>query len=366
MIILQGDNAKAVVHTDILEEESKVQIERLLDQDYVSDWEIKIMPDVHAGMGCVIGFTAKMTDKVVPNIVGVDIGCGMLVVRLGGIDVDLDRLDHIVHKKIPTGFSIHNKAQYKFDKLNKIKCIKNLKNLNRFDRSLGTLGSGNHFIELGIDSKNEKYLVIHSGSRNLGNQIANYYQKIAIKNTYNKKYAKDLCYLEGKDLENYLNDMTLAQEYASLNRIVMMNTILKAMFNKSIDEFIYFETIHNYIDFEDNIIRKGAISAKDKELVLIPINMRDGSILARGKGNRDWNYSAPHGAGRLMSRKDAKSNLKLEDLELMMKDVYTTTLNQSTIDESPEAYNSKEYIINRIDETVEIIDIIKPIYNYKG
>lgn len=370
---LLGKYSSAKVFTDNLEEGAKEQIIRLLDQEFVKDAKVRIMPDVHEGMGCVIGFTADMGDKVIPNIVGVDIGCGMLTVELGNIDIDLPTLDKIIYNKIPAGRHIHSGRKEKYDKLRDLYCFRDLKNTKRIERSIGTLGGGNHFIEVGIDSKDNKYLVIHSGSRNLGKQVAEIYQRLAIdlcshkRDINNKpKYPRDLCYLTGEYRDRYLHDMRICQEYASLNRKTIANIILENLLGKNIDDFIHFETIHNYINFKDNIIRKGAISAYEGEKILIPINMRDGSIIALGKGNPDWNYSSPHGAGRLMSRTEAKQDLTLEAFEKIMEGIYSTSVHKGTLDESPFAYKSMDEIISNIQETAEIIDIIKPIYNFKA
>ncbi|MBC8590274.1 RtcB family protein [Wansuia hejianensis] len=402
---LQGEFSTAKVFTDNLEEGAKEQIIELLNQDFVKDSKVRIMPDVHQGMGCVIGFTADMGNKVIPNIVGVDIGCGMLTVELGSIDIDLPKLDKIIHNKIPSGKNVHEGRKYKFDKLQELYCIRDLKDTRRIERSIGTLGGGNHFIELGVDKSDNKYLVIHSGSRNLGKQVAEIYQRLAIdlcsgKEEYfiqrkeiikeykekgkrkeiqkvlkelekqyqglKPKYPKALCYLTGDYRGKYLHDMKICQEYASLNREVMADIILSSLLGKGLDEFYHFETIHNYINFKDNIIRKGAISAYEGEKVLIPINMRDGSIIGIGKGNPEWNYSAPHGAGRLMSRNTAKEELNLQDFKESMKGIYSTSIHEGTLDESPLAYKPMEDIIKYIDETVKIIDTIKPIYNFKA
>lgn len=402
---LQGKYNIAKVFTDNLEDGASEQIIELLNQDFVHGSKVRIMPDVHQGIGCVIGFTADMGDKVIPNIVGVDIGCGMLTVELGDIDIDLPRLDHIINRKIPSGKNVHNERKFKFDKLNDLYCFRDLKDTKRIERSIGTLGGGNHFIELGQDSKNNKYLVIHSGSRNLGKQVAEIYQKLAIdlcsgKEDYfikreeiitsykekgrrkeikkvleelakeyaelQPKYPKALCYLTGEYREKYLHDMKICQEYASLNRKMMAEIIIYNLFWKSLEDFSHFETIHNYINFKDNIIRKGAISAYEGEKILIPINMRDGSIIAVGKGNPEWNYSAPHGAGRLMSRNTAKEAVTLDDFKKSMEGIYSTSINEYTLDESPFAYKPIEEILDNITETAKVIDIIEPIYNFKA
>ena len=402
---LKGKHGKAKVFTDIIEDGAREQIEKLLDQDFIEGSDVRIMPDVHQGMGCVIGFTADMKDKVIPNIVGVDIGCGVITVELGDRDIDLSKLDDIVNKKIPSGSSVHGGRKVKFDKLEDLKIFRELKDTRRLERSIGTLGGGNHFVEVGKDSKDNKYLMIHSGSRNLGTQVARFYQNLAIdlwsgkeeyfirkdeiiekfKEKGKKKqikkalkelkaeyadlkpdYPKDLCYLTGDYREQYLHDMKICQEYASLNRQTMAEIILNHLFQKKLEDFLWFETVHNYIDFRDNIIRKGAIASYEDEKLLIPINMRDGSIIGRGKGNPDWNYSAPHGAGRILSRTEAKEKLSLEDFKSSMEGIYSTSVSKKTLDESPDAYKSIESILDSLDETVDVIDVIKPIYNYKA
>lgn len=402
---LKGKYGSAKVFAKTLEEGARTQILKLLDQKFVEGSSVRIMPDVHQGKGSVIGFTADMKDKIVPNIVGVDIGCGMLTVELGDVDIDLEKLDKVIKNKVPSGRNVHESRKYKFDKLEDLHVYRELRDTKRIERSVGSLGGGNHFIEVGVDSRGDKYLVIHSGSRNLGKQVAELHQKTAIdlcsgkeeyfrkkdeiienykkqgkRDKINKalkilkkeykdlkpKYPRDLCYLYGEFKEKYLHDMKIAQEYASLNRKSMAEIILSNMFKKNLDYFSHFETVHNYIDFRDSMIRKGAISAYEGERLLIPINMRDGSIIAVGKGNPDWNYSAPHGAGRILSRTEAKERLKLENFKESMKGIYSTSVHQGTLDESPFAYKPIEEIIESIDETVEIIDVIKPIYNFKA
>ncbi len=351
------------IFTDNIEEEAIDQIDLLLEQEPFKDCKIRIMPDVHSGKGCVIGFTADLGNKVIPNIVGVDIGCGMLCVELGKVDLDLARIDKIINKVIPAGRSIREHKLTDFAKINDLYCLRELRDIKKFNKSIGTLGGGNHFIEIDKDEEGNKYLVIHTGSRNLGKQVADYYQGLAIE-LCKQELPRDLCYLEGKYRDMYLHDMKICQEYASLNRSYIAREILK---NMGLQIYIpHFETIHNYISFEDNIVRKGAISAKKGERVLIPINMRDGSIIAIGKGNEDWNQSAPHGAGRIMSRKKAKEMFKLEDFKESMKDVYTTSVVKETIDEAPFVYKPMQEILDNIKDTVEVERVIKPIYNFKA
>lgn len=390
------------IFTNNIEGEALEQINKLIKQPAFEDCKVRIMPDVHAGAGCVIGFTADLGDKVIPNIVGVDIGCGMLTIFLGKADIDLAELDMAIRKRVPSGRDIHEGRQVKFEKILELCCYRELKNTKRFERSIGTLGGGNHFIELDVDSEGNKYLIVHSGSRNLGKQVAEYYQGLAveimqgkdklyemqaklieeykaagkkkeiqgaIKELHRKfnpnplNIPKELCYLTGEYREKYLHDMKICQEFAVLNRKEIADVILDELGIKEINRF---ETIHNYIEFGSNMVRKGAVSAKNGELLLIPINMRDGCIIGRGKGNPDWNMSAPHGAGRIMSRTKAKESISLEDFEKSMEGIYTTSVNLSTIDESPMAYKPMEEILGNIKDTVEIVNIIKPVYNFKA
>ena len=390
------------IFTDNVEQEALEQINTLLEQEAFKNCKVRIMPDVHAGKGCVIGFTADLGNKVIPNIVGVDIGCGMLTVKLGNIDIDFDKLDKAIRKRVPSGRDVHEGRIVRFKQLQNLHCYRQLKDAKRLERSIGTLGGGNHFIEIDIDDDNNKYLIIHTGSRNLGKQVAEYYQNLAIElmqgkdklyemqNKLIKEYKeqgrrkeiqeaikelhrkynpnplnipKELCYLTGEYRQMYLDDMAICQEFASLNRMTIAESILDEMKWNTIGGF---ETIHNYIDLESNIVRKGAISAKDKEKVLIPINMRDGCIIGYGKGNEDWNCSAPHGAGRIMSRSKAKEIVSLEEFEKSMDGIYTTSVNESTIDESPMVYKTMNEIIENIEDTVYIYKIIKPVYNFKA
>lgn len=347
------------IFTNNIEDEAVKQIDELLEQEPFKDCKVRIMPDVHAGKGCVIGFTADLGNKVMHNIVGVDIGCGMLCVELGNMALDFEKLDKIIIENIPSGRNIREQKLIDFEKINELYCLRELKESNKFNKAIGTLGGGNHFVEIDVDDENNKYLVIHTGSRNLGKKVADYYQNLAVElcsgkeEMYKKKekiiktykdqgkkseiqealkelekeyknnkpnLPKDLCYLENRYRDMYLHDMKICQEYASLNRLHIAKEILMNYFQLTyVPEIDYppimnnrFETIHNYISFEDNIVRKGAISAKKGEKVLIPINMRDGSIIAVGKGNKDWNQSAPHGAGRIMSRIKAKETFTLD------------------------------------------------------
>jgi len=401
MLTLQGKHNTATVFTYNIEQEATSQIIELLSQEFIKDSKIRLMPDVHAGKGCCIGTTMTIQDKVVPNLVGVDISCGMETMVLGETkaDIDLKQLDEFIHKQIPAGFNIRD-TLHPFTKeidLTKLKCNKHV-NLDRAYKSIGTLGGGNHFIELGENNNGNLVLVIHSGSRHLGGQIAKYYQDLAfntmratksdkseiikrlkaegreseIESTLKNpmystpKINKQLAYLEGQNLADYIHDMEIAAAYASLNRKAMVDVIVKGL---NLTEEYSFTTNHNYIEKRQDgtlMLRKGAVRAEENELLLIPINMRDGSLLCRGKGNPDWNYSAPHGAGRLMSRSKAKDAISLEDFQETMKGVYSTTVGQSTLDEAPDAYKPIQEIIDNINDTVEIIDHIKPIYNFKG
>lgn len=393
------------IFTDNIEDVAIEQINELLNQEAFKDSKVRIMPDVHAGKGCVIGFTGDLGDKVIPNIVGVDIGCGMLCVELGDTYLDLEELDNVIKRYVPSGFEIHEERKVKFDKIKDLKCYRELKETKRFERSIGTLGGGNHFIEVDIDEDNNKYLIIHTGSRNLGKQVAEYYQELAnqlcnynigefetrkkeLINTYKEqgrkqeiqlaleelkkeyqvnknKIPKDLAYLEGQYREDYLHDMEICQEFAKQNREVIAGEIIARMGLMLCVEG-YFHTIHNYISFEDNIVRKGAISAKLGEKVLIPMNMKDGCIIGIGKGNEDWNKSAPHGAGRIMSRIKAKQILNVDDFKEEMKGIYSTSVCKETLDEAPFVYKSMKEIVDNIKDTIDIVEIIKPIYNFKA
>lgn len=390
------------VFTDNIDENAIKQIDLLLEQEAFKDSKIRIMPDVHAGIGCVIGFTGNLGDKVIPNIVGVDIGCGIFCANLGNIEIDYKLLDDFINNNIPCGMNVNDNKIADFD-LTNLYCYKKLKNYNWIENSVGSLGGGNHFIEIDKDLSNNKYLIIHSGSRNLGSQVAKYYQELAdqlcnydlmeyqkkrqevlttykekglekeIQNTLialKKKFSEnqnkipyDLAYLVDKYRDDYLHDMKICQEFAILNRLTMAKMIAEYM-NFNIDD--YFESIHNYISFEDNIVRKGAIKADKNEKVIIPINMRDGCIIGIGKGNNDWNNSAPHGAGRIMSRQQAFENINLNEYKDSMKDIYTTSVKETTKDEAPFVYKSIDEILKYIEPTVDVIKIIKPVYNFKA
>ena len=400
MIKIEGKVNTAICYASVVEEGAIQQIKRMCDYEFTSGSKVRIMPDVHAGKGCTIGTTMTVTDRVVPNIVGVDIGCGMYTVNLGKGEIDFKRLDAASHA-IPSGMKVWDRAQETFD-FESLKCYKQLKKVNWLKCSLGTLGGGNHFIEVEVSRDGTKYLVIHSGSRNLGKQVAELYQEMAInqhkgigkyfesrdaiierlkaqgreseiedalaelkkkKENEVPDIPEDLCDLSGEPFEDYLHDIELCQQFARRNREIMASIILKRLGINGTDAF---HTIHNYIDTKEMILRKGAIAAHKGEKVLIPINMRDGSIFAVGKGNSEWNYSAPHGAGRVMSRMKAKQALSMKAYQETMKGIYTTSVTQATLDEAPMAYKSLEDIINVIGESVEIIEILKPIYNFKA
>ena len=405
MKTITGTYSSAIVYTDIIEETAEEQIKLLCDQPFVKGSRIRIMPDVHAGKGCVIGFTADLGDMVIPNIVGVDIGCGMYTVELGKIGIDFEKLDEAIRKNIPSGMKVHEGRIVRFPELMELKCYRELKDTKRLERSIGTLSGGNHFIEIDSDDEGNKYLVIHTGSRNLGTQVAEHYQSLAYElmcgkdklfrqqNELIARYKaegrrseiqaaikelrssfqahecftpRELCYLTGEYREMYLHDMRICQEFASLNRVTIAGLILSAAFGMELSDCQRFETIHNYIDHESNIVRKGAVSAKKGEKLLIPINMRDGSLICIGKGNPEWNCSAPHGAGRMFSRNAAKEKFTLDEFQNSMEGIYSTSIHLSTIDECPMAYKSMEDIVDNITPTAEIVSIIKPVYNFKA
>jgi len=398
MFEIKGKVSTALCYASVAEEEAIEQIRRMCDYDFTEGSKICIMPDVHAGKGCTIGTTMTITDKAVPNIVGVDIGCGMYTVNLGKTDIDFEKFDEAAHY-IPSGMHVWEGRKERFD-LQQLICYRSLKNTKYLERSLGTLGGGNHFIEIDKSEDGTKYLVIHTGSRNLGKQVAELYQKLAVelhsgKEEYFKERDRlikeykaagrrkeiqgalkklswerreclipdDLCYLYGTYFKDYLHDVEICQQFAKRNREKIAEILLEYTGMEAGEAF---HTIHNYIDTDKMILRKGAISAYKGERLLIPINMRDGSVLATGRGNPSWNYSAPHGAGRLMSRTKAKETLDMEEYKNVMKGIYTTSVNEATLDEAPMAYKPLEDIIGVIRSSVDIIDIMKPIYNFKA
>ena len=393
------------IFTNNIEQEAIDQINTLLNQPAFENCKVRIMPDVHAGAGCVIGFTADLGDKVIPNIVGVDIGCGMLTVKLHETEIDFEKLDKAIREKVPCGRNVHSASsinRHNYPDIQNLYCYRNLKDTNRLERSLGTLGGGNHFIEVDVDEEGSYYLIIHTGSRNLGKQVADYYQNLAVELMSGKDelYAKqvklieeykaqgrrkeiqaaikelhrqfnpnplnipkELCYLTGEYRNQYLHDMEICQDFAEMNRKYIASIIMKTMgwYAKEV-----WQTIHNYIEIDTNMVRKGAISAKAGERVLIPINMRDGCIIGIGKGNEDWNCSAPHGAGRIMSRHKAREVVSLDEFKDCMDGIFTTSVGVDTLDEAPMVYKSMDEIVENIEDTVEIEKIIKPVYNFKA
>ncbi len=366
MIELKGKYNTAKVFTDNIEPSAVSQIEHLLNQDFIAGSHIRIMPDVHAGKGCTIGTTMTISDKIVPNLVGVDIGCGMETVLLKDKRLELSQLDKAIHQYIPSGFNIRDVPHhYNYEiELTALRCARHV-NIDRASLSIGTLGGGNHFIEVDKDDVGQLYLVIHTGSRNLGKQVCDFYQNAAAEslNRTGKGEDRVLAYLEGDLFEDYLHDMGIVQHFADLNRKAIVRELEKRIKLKIAERFT---TIHNYIDLDRMILRKGAISAQAGERALIPINMRDGSLICNGKGNPDWNFSAPHGAGRIMSRTVAKESITLSQYEKAMKGIFSSTVNRSTIDESPFAYKTAEDIISNIGDTADIVSIIRPIYNFKA
>lgn len=414
------------IFTDIIENEAVDQINKLLEMDEFKDCKVRIMPDVHAGKGCVIGFTGCLDKYIIPNIVGVDIGCGVLTVPLGKCDINYREFDKVVRNVMPCGREVFHERQVKFDNLQNLTCYRELRDTKKLERAIGTLGGGNHFVEIDVDENDNKYLLVHSGSRHLGLEVANYHQKIAIDlshgkdelfkkkkeiiETYKAQGRKseiqsalkevirnfqatktditaDLAYLFGEYKDNYLYDVSICQQFAALNRFVIAKNILETYFKdckvrmssggsfklvlkgKYNTKSEWFDTIHNYVDINDinnPIIRKGAVAAYKDQMLIIPINMRDGALICKGKGNDDWNCSAPHGAGRLLSRTQAEQTLELSEYARQMEGIYSTCINESTIDESPMAYKSIESIVNNIGDTVEIVNRIKPVYNFKA
>ncbi|WP_130889644.1 RtcB family protein [Fusobacterium ulcerans] len=395
---ITGKYNTAKVFTNVIENEAVEQIKILCNQEFITGSKIRIMPDVHSGAGCTIGTTMTITDKVIPNLVGVDIGCGMETVMIADKEIDLEKLDKLIYEKIPSGHNIRKTPHELINEidLNQLRCTGHVK-MDRAIRSIGTLGGGNHFIEAGKDEVGNIYITVHSGSRHLGLEVANYYQKMGYKalnkvsdididktieqlkcegrekeiNKIIKEIKKQiitdippaLAYVSEELFDDYIYDMKLIQRFAVLNRKAMMDEIIKGLGTEVIEEFT---TIHNYIDTDMMILRKGAVSAKKGEKLLIPINMRDGSLICIGKGNEDWNYSAPHGAGRLMSRTKAKKTFELKNFKKEMEGIYTTSVNKDTLDECPMAYKAMEDIIKNIDDTVDIVKRIIPIYNFKA
>ncbi len=404
MQVIKGKYNSAKVFIDTCEDTCIEQIRDLLDQAPFRDAKVRIMPDCHAGKSCVIGFTADLGDKIIPNIVGVDIGCGMLTVELGRIDIDYAKFDDIVRTYVPSGREVNEGRLMRFPKIQEMKCFRELEDTRKMERAIGTLGGGNHFIEIDVDDEENKYLVIHTGSRQLGIQVCDIYQKKAIglhtgkealwdeedhiKREYKAAGRRaeihdilmelhrnfrqtppdvpvELCFLTGKYSQDYLYDMKICQEYADENRHMIAKQIIGHYGLNPVGEFT---TVHKYIDHDSNIIRKGAVSAKKGEQLLIPINMRDGSLICVGKGNEDWNYSAPHGAGRLFSRTEAFNRFTVEEFEKTMKNagIFTTCVNHSTLDESPFAYKGMADIVDNIEPTADIVKVIRPVYNFKA
>ena len=395
---IKGRFATAVSFAKEIEKVAVDQIREMCNQEFTEGCRVRIMPDVHAGKGCTIGTTMTIRGKAVPNVVGVDIGCGMYTTRLQDRQIDFSKVDEICHQ-IPSGRNVWESPTEPFD-LTRLRCYPKLHGMSWLENSLGTLGGGNHFIEIDRSEDGTYWLVIHSGSRNLGKQVCEYYQQLAVelaegkeaftesapalierlkaegrqreiqkelkalKSRLNRKAAPDsLCHLEGQHLEDYLHDVKICQEFAVRNREIMTSLILSGAGMTGRDSF---HTIHNYIDTDEMILRKGAIAAHAGERVLIPINMRDGSIIAIGRGNEEWNFSAPHGAGRVMSRKAARDSLSLSEYQSAMEGIYTTTANLETIDEAPMAYKKMEDILDAIRESVDVVEIIRPVYNFKA
>lgn len=366
MIEIRGAFGMAKVFTDTLEPSAAAQIQTLCDQPYAAGSRIRIMPDVHAGMGCTIGTTMTLSDTVVPNLVGVDIGCGMETALLSEKRMEPARLDRLIHEKIPSGFRIREKPHRLAEEidLSALHCVKQV-NTGRAARSIGTLGGGNHFIEASRDDEDGLYIVLHSGSRHLGVEVASYYQREGYKRLGGKKQPipQSLAYIGGELFEQYIHDMRIVQRFAALNRRAMLEEIVRGM---KADIVSQITTIHNYIDTDAMVLRKGAVSARAGEALLVPINMRDGSLLCEGLGNADWNESAPHGAGRLYSRSAAKQTFTVAQFQKEMEGVFTTTLGRDTLDECPMAYKPMEAIVEAIGPTAKIRKRLRPIYNFKA
>ena len=398
MLELQGKYSTAKVFTDVVDEASIAQVILLCNQEFTQGSRIRLMPDIHAGAGCTVGTTMTISGRVVPNLVGVDIGCGMETVLLRENHVELQKLDKLIYAKIPSGFSVRDKAHRYMEQIDlSALCCRRKVFIDRAEVSLGTLGGGNHFIELDQDEDGRYYLVVHSGSRHLGLEVATYYQEEAyrqcngsstadeqaliasfkaegrekeiqkalkaLKGTKRTSIPKALCYLSGELFDQYIHDMCIIQQFALWSRKAMVDEILKGMGLHAEDSFT---TIHNYIDTDAMILRKGAVSAKAGERLLIPINMRDGSLICVGRGNEDWNCSAPHGAGRLMSRSQAKESFTVSEYKKQMEGIYTTSVGKATLDECPMAYKRMEDITENIGDTVTIDKVIRPVYNFKA
>lgn len=398
MLEVAGKYNQAKIFTDVVDQASIAQVIELCNQEFTAGSRIRLMPDIHAGAGCTIGTTMTITDKVVPNLVGVDIGCGMETCRISENHLELHKLDKLIRERIPSGFGIRSDPHRYLEQidLSELCCIKHIDQL-RAEKSIGTLGGGNHFIEVDRDDNGQLYIIVHSGSRHLGVEVASYYQEegykvlnhtddgsvqhlIAelkaagrqkeiqkelqrLKNSKQTNIPKALAYVSGELFDQYIHDMKIVQHFAMLNRQAMMDEIIKGM-KLHVEE--QFTTIHNYIDTDSMILRKGSVSAQAGEQLLIPINMRDGSLLCVGKGNEDWNFSAPHGAGRLMSRAQAKQSFTVSEFKKQMADIYTTSVGSATLDECPMAYKGMQDILDNIGPTAEVIKIIRTIYNFKA
>ena len=398
MIEIRGKYNEAKIFADVVDSASIAQVQELCNQEFTAGSRIRLMPDIHAGAGCTIGTTMTIADKAVPNLVGVDIGCGMETVRIREGRLELQKLDKLIQEKIPSGFAIRDSAHPYLSQidLSELCCARHV-DLLRAERSIGTLGGGNHFLEVDRDDDGNLYLVVHSGSRHLGVEVASHYQQAGykalnraddasvealvarmkaegrekeipkeikrLKNARQTRIPKALAYVSGDLFAQYIHDMRIVQRFAMLNRQAMVDVIVKEM-KLHVEE--QFSTIHNYIDTDARILRKGAVSAKAGERLLIPINMRDGSLLCVGKGNADWNFSAPHGAGRLMSRADARQSFTVSAFKKQMAGVYTTSVSKATLDECPMAYKGMEDILNQIGPTAEVEKILRPIYNFKA
>lgn len=390
--IINNKDVETKIFAETLEFEAYDQIKKMVNFEAYENSKIRVMPDCHSGKGCTVGTTIQIKDKITPNLVGVDISCSILTIKLKNKEIDFQKLDEIIKTKVPSGFNVHNKSKKKFD-FSLLRCKKHV-DLERAMLSIGSLGGGNHFIEVGKSEKtSDYYLIIHTGSRKLGGDVCKYYQDKAfqnaneistiIKNTVDKLKKegrskdieseiknlrkpitdKDLAYLTGDDFNDYMNDIAIVSKFANLNRATIAEIIMKEY---GLQESERFETQHNYIDQKRMILRKGAVSAEKGEKLLIPINMRDGSLLCIGKGNEDWNFSAPHGAGRLFSRSKAKSLIGMDEFTASMEGIYTSSVVKETLVEAPQAYKNIDEIKNAITDTAEIIDILKTVYNYKS